>query len=381
MSNTLTPFIPDMFEAMDVISRELTGYIPAVSRSSTIARAAKDEAVKVPVTGAESSADNTPGVNAPDTGDTTLDNVSVTISKSKHVPVRFNGEETLGLENSGLFSTVQADRLYQGMRTLVNEIEADLHAEVKANASRGYGTAGTAPFGTANDLSDFAGALRVLEENGAPTADLQLVNGHSAIANLRGKQSGLFKVNEAGREDMLRNGMTDRVMNMAIRHSNAVGVHTKGTGTSYLLNGGEPEAETDLVVDGGSGTILAGDIITLAGDSEKYVVNTALSGGTDLAIGKPGLISAGADNAALTVGNSYTPNHAFSRSAVVLATRAPALPKGGDMAVDRKIISDPISGLSFEFALYKQFLQNVIHVSIAWGQRAIKPEHIMTLLG
>ena len=51
------------------------------------------------------------------------------------------------------------------------------------------------------------------------------------------------------------------------------------------------------------------------------------------------------------------------------------------MASDVTQITDPISGLTFEFALYKQFLQNVIHVRLAWGTKAAKEEHIATLLG
>lgn len=381
MANTLTDLIPDMYEALDVVSREMTGFIGAVNRNSNAERAALNQTVRVPVTTEATTATSTPGVNAPDTGDGTVDNVDITISKSKHVPVRFNGEETKGLQNAGTFSSIRADRLYQGMRALLNEIEVDVWTEAYKRASRAYGTAGTTPFGTAADLSDFAGVLRILEENGAPKNDLQLALGHAAVANLRGKQSVLFKVNEAGSSDMLRNGMTDRIMGMAIRHSDAIGVHTKGTGSGYLLNDASSSAgDTTITVDTGSGTILAGDVVTFAGTTDKYVVNSALSGGS-LGIGKPGLIVGEADNDALTVGNSYTANLAFARSAIVLATRAPAMPEGGDMAADVTSVTDPVSGLTFEVALYKQFMQNVIHVRLAWGQRAIKPEHIATLIG
>lgn len=384
MANVLNNLIPDLYEALDVVSRELTGFIPAVARNSSIERAALNELVRVPVTPTASSSNNTPGVTAPDSGDQTIDNVQVAITKSKHVPVRWNGEETKGLVNAGIFSSIQADRFYQGMRTLVNEIEADLWGEAYKNASRAYGTAGNTPFATAADMTDFAGVLRILEENGAPQGDLQLVLGHAAIGNLRGKQSGLFKVNEAGSSDMLRDGMTDRIMKMALRHSHAIGIHTKGTGTGYLTNSTTTNAIGDTVIpaDTGSNTILAGDIVTFADESpaHKYVVNTALAGG-NFSIGKPGLRNAVPDGKAITVGNNYTPNVAFDRSAIVLATRAPALPEGGDAAEDMTTIVDPRTGLAFEVALYKQYLQNVFHIRLAWGFRAIKSAHIATLIG
>lgn len=392
MANTLTSLIPAMYEALDVVSRELTGFIPAVSRSSSVARAALNQSVLVPVTNDADSANNTPGVTAPDTGDATVDNVEITISKSKHVPVRWNGEETRGLVNAGTFSTIQADRFYQAMRTLVNEIEYDVWYEAYRRASRAYGSAGTTPFATAGDMTDFSNTLRLLEENGAPTNDLQLVLGHAAMGNLRGKQSNLFKVNEAGSADMLRNGMTDRIMNMAIRHSHRVGIHTPGTAQgvspAYLVDQGTSPAgyvaeDTTIHLDTGSGTHIPGDVISFAGDTNKYVIGTGASGSgdKDIVLAKPGLKASLANDVSTSLLAAYTANVAFARSAIVLATRAPALPEGGDAADDSMMLVDDRTGLAFEVAVYRQFLQTVYHVRLAWGFRAIKPEHIGILVG
>src|SRR5690606_21171096 len=161
----------------------------------------------------------------------------------------------------------------------------DIWSEAYKSASRAYGTAGTAPFGTAADLSDFAGVLRILEENGAPKNDLQLVLGHDAMANLRGKQSTLFKVNEAGSPDMLRNGEKSRAMGVAARKSAPCLGNTSGTGADGDTDGTPAVGAVPVPVDTGTGTVLAGDIVTFAGDTNKYVVNTAVSGG-NLVIGK-----------------------------------------------------------------------------------------------
>lgn len=382
MANTLTNLYPDLYAALNVVSRELSGLITGTSRDSTLARAAIGENVRVPIAGAVTGADNTPGVTAPNTGDTTVTNVSLAITKSRHFPVRWNGEETKGLTNAGSYSKITTDRFAEAMRAGINEIEADIYAAAKVAASRAFGTAGTTPFATAADMSDWAGVLRILEENGAPQDDLQIGLGHAAMANLRGKQSGLFKVNEAGSEDFLRNGFTDRIMRFAVRQSNPISTVTKGTGTGYLVNNGAGYAigDTAITLDTGTGTILAGDVVTFAGDTNKYVVASALATNV-VTLAAPGLRAALADNIALTVGNNFTANLAFSRSAIVLATRQVATPQGGDSATDLMTLVDPATGLAFEIAEYKQFLQTVYHVRLAWGTGVTKPAHSAILLG
>jgi hypothetical protein len=168
-----------------------------------------------------------------------------------------------------------------------------------------------------------------------------------------------------------------------LRESGQIVSHTKGTGTSYQLNGAHALNATTLAVDTGSGTIVAGDVITIANgtpaDSNKYVVGADLSGG-NVAINKAGLLSSHVDNDAITIGNNYTGNFAFERNALHLLTRLPKLPEEGALG-EHEVVTDPYSGISFLVSLYPGYHLVMIEVSLAWGTKAVKNEAIATLLG
>lgn len=378
MANTLTNLIPDLYEALDIVSRELCGFIPACTLDANAARAAVGQSVIIPVSPAHEAEDTTPGVTPPTTGDQTWEDTSITITKSKTVPFRYTGEEQKGLNSGPGYVPLRVQNIAQAMRTLCNMVEADLAANYIA-ASRAIGAAGTTPFTT--NLSEAALALQVLQDNGAPMTDLQMVIDTTAGVKMR-SIGQLTKANEAGNDTLLRQGVLLDLYGFAVRESAQTKYHTKGTGASYVTNltGTLAAGATDIAVDTGTGTVLAGDIATFAGDTNKYVVGTALSGGS-LSIAKPGLRASLADGVAMTVGNSYRANMAFSRSAMILAARAPALPEEGDMALDRIIVTDPRSGLSFEVAMYPLYRMVRYEVSLAWGSALIKPEHSCIILG
>jgi hypothetical protein len=384
MSNTLTGLTTTLYNAMDVVSRELVGFIPAVSSDMTYDRAAVGQTVTSPVAPAAAATDITPAVTAPDDGNQVIGKVDMTITKARRVPVRWNGEEKRGLDNNGAsYNVILRDQFAQAMRALVNEIEGDL-AALHLKASRAAGAAGTVPF--ASTLGDSAQARKILADNGAPMGDLQLVIDTTAGANLR-TLANLTRVNEAGGDDLLRRGVLTDLHGFAIRESAQIKTHTAGTGALATTGtaGYAVGATTIALASAGTGTILAGDVITFANDPNKYVVvsgDADVSGGGTITIAAPGLRQAlPASAVAITVIAATSRNMAFSRSAIALATRAPALPDGGDSASDRMIVTDPVSGLSFEVSLYKQYRQIQYEIAVAWGCAAVKPEHMALLLG
>ncbi len=389
MSNTLTGLIGPVYEALSSVSREFVGFLPQVMKDNgNFASAAIGQTVTAFTVPQLSAVDIVPGVTAPNDGDQVLGSINMAITKSKSVNIRWNGEEQLAINNAGpTFPPILRQQFQQAFRTLVNLVEQDIAIAAAKAASRASGTAGTAPFGTAADLSDFAAQARILDENGAPAGQRAMIVNGAAMANLRGKQSVLFKVNEAGTDETLRRGKVGMVEGFDIGYSPAIKTVTKGTGASYTTTtAGFAIGTTSIPLITGTGTVLAGDVVTFAGDTNKYVVATGVAAPGTIVLQSPGLRQAiPASAVAMTIGDSYTPNVSFSQDGILLATRMPALPvkldgSRGDMGTHQAIL-DPFSGVAFDLGVYEQYRQIKFEIGLAWGVATPNPEHIALLLG
>lgn len=379
MSNVLTDLAGDIYKAADVIGREQVGFIPSITiNGSGSERAAVGDIIRSHFTRVSAAVDNTPAMTIPEGTDQTVDNKTMTISKSKGVQIPWTGEDIKSVDNGSGFDTIYGDQIVQAMRTLTNLIEIDCATAAYLAASRQYGTAGTTPFAA---LADAPQVRKILVDNGCAMTDVSLIVDSTAGVALRSLVN-LTDVDRSGDETLLRQGILLPLSDMNLRESAKVQTHTKGTGTSYQTNliAGYDIGDTAIAIDTGSGTILAGDTITFAGDTNKYVAQ--IVGTTTLVtLQEPGLREALADNVVMTIGNAAVQNVALERSAFELAIRAPAKPNGGDAAVDQMLVQDPRSGLAFDVSVYKGFQKSMVNVSAAWGVKAWKPENIAGLLG
>ena len=379
--NNITSIVPDIYEALDVVSRELTGLIPAVTMNASAERAGLNQNIVVDVEPAGNVGDITPAMVIPDPTGQTSGSTNIQITKSRAAEFGFNGDAQKELNTGPGYQNVRAAKIAQAIRAVVNEVETDLGG-LQSTFSRAYGTAGTVPFGTANDYTDASNVLKVLKDNGSPISDNQLVINTSAGANFIGKQSA---VNSAGTDSMLRQGVLLDLAGMPLRESAQIQNSVSGTSANAVVNAALTVGQTSITLKAaGTGTIVTGDVISFAGDSEKYVVQTgaaAVSGAT-IVISAPGIQKAqGSGDKAITITAASARNMAFNRSALVLAARAPARPEEGDMAEDVILITDPRSGLTMEFAMYKGYRKVRYEVGLAWGVKNIKPEHTALLLG
>jgi hypothetical protein len=217
-----------------------------------------------------------------------------------------------------------------------------------------------------------------MNKAGAPMSERNFVANTVAMANLL-SNNNLLHVEKSGSDAELRQGIVRQLLGFNIWESGGLVPIEPGTATGYLVNGAADAGARQINIDSGSGTFQRGNIITIAGT--KYVVAEDVpSGGTQLSIAG-GLKAAVADNAAITMDATiYMPSIAFHRNSLLLVCRPPFLPSDGDGASDVKDIVDPVSGLAFQIALYKGYMQNRIEVRSAWGYKAVS-DHILTVFG
>jgi hypothetical protein len=385
---TLTDLAPTIYAARDQVAREAVGAINSV----TITRdgqptAAFGDQVQSFVTGKPTLNESyTPAMSIPSADDVTVDGPKMTLDKVANTKLPLTGETSRRLDNTFGVDVVLRALFAQSFRVITNAIEVYLCTILYKGSSRATGTAGTTPF--ASNFGELALLRQILQDNGCPVNDgmLSSIVSTAAGANLR-QLAQLQKVNESGSDATLRRGELLNLQGFSLKESAGIATHTKGTGSGYLIDlvANYPAGSTTVHVDTGTGTILPGDIVTVADDpaAGKYVVSSGFAGDGDgdITLGSPGARGLLSNNKALAIGNGYTANLGLHMMAAELAVRAPAQPYGGDAAVDRLTLSDEATGISFEVAQYKGYGMAMFDITAFYGAKVWHPYMVATLMG
>jgi hypothetical protein len=394
MANTIdADLYPHLYAASYKVARNITGCIPAVNhnfadqdggRTIDVSQMGEDKTyVKVPIAGAGTAADYTPAQSPAVGADSTDTEVSVQITKSRKVSFHQTVGERESLNAGGNDNAVILFRqkIADAMNQLVNEVETDIATDIKKYASRARGVAGTAPF--ASDLSALTAVKRELDDNGAPDDGMRSFVMNSAAYENFMNLAIVQQANVADSSAFLRQGVLLDHLNFAMRYSPKLATHTKGTATGFDANGGEPVGEETIAVNGSdSGTILAGDIVTWVGDTNKYAVISASASGAatgNIVIGEPGMKATLADTVEGTIGANYTPNYAIHKNSYVLAMRAPHIESNNLVFTTQ--VTDPVSGLTFTIVEAPGDGLTTWRVQLAWGFKGINQAFNVIYLG
>jgi len=376
MSNTLTALAPVLFSAAQTVSSEPFGVISSITTDFDSKGVAKGDSVIVPIAPIRVPTDFVPGAVSTTGDDAVATNVAVQITQSKKVSWNLTGEQIRSLDNGAGSEEWIRQLTMQGMRTLRNLAEADAALQISLGAGRAYGTAGTTPFAT--DLSALTNAYKMLKDNGAPMADLQMVVNTAAGLNLR--NLGIIQqAYQAGSDAERRSGNLLKQFGFSINESAGIVQHVAGTGSAYVTSGSTAPAVQSIALVTGSGTVLAGDVVTFAADTaNKYVVGTGIAAPGTITLGRPGARVTIATANAMTVGAAYTPNLAFERSAVVAVMRPPLIP--ANPTISMLPISDE-QGMTYLLLDIAQYGQRTLELHLAYGFKVVQGEHVHLVMG
>ena len=388
MANVLTDLAADIYRAADIVGRELVGVIPSVTINAGSEGAAFGDTVRAAVTAQPTLNETyTPAMTIPEGDDQTVANKTMTIDKVANVQIPYTGEDIKHLNNGAGYETVYGDQIAQAFRTITNKIETHVALTLSLGASRAIGTAGTTPFGS--NFNEVAQIRQILVDNGMPLdGQATIALNSTAGVNLR-NLAQLQKVNESGGQELLRRGELLDLQGLMLKESAGIAQHVKGTATGGRTNDaagvavGTTVIPVENITAGGTG-YKAGDVITFASDAtNKYVIEVGLASGAtgNITIAAPGVRIALLDNDNITVLNDYAGNVAFHRAACELVIRPPAMPLGGDAAIDRITVQDPFSGVVYEIAVYNGYGKKMFDITTFYAAKVWKPDFVASLLG
>lgn len=374
MSNTfLTPSIIAKEAMMQLYANcVMAGLVHRDYSSEFVAGIGDTVTIRKPATFEAKEFDRTSGIEIQDAVEG-----SDTIKLDKLLDVSFEvTTEQLTMD----IASFSAQLLQPAMQSFAQKIDLYLLGLYK-DTPYTSGTAGTPPA----DISDITDARQILSDNLVPLQNRRLVidptaeNGFLQIPTFHEAD----RVGDSG--TALREASLGRKFGFDIFTDQNVLTHTAGT---LAAGSGKPKAaaaskgDVTLSISATTltGTLMAGDILTVGGNSYVVTQNATAASNAVTAKIAPALTADIAANAEVVVTASHTANLAFHRNAFALVTRPLALPKG--LGNDQKaIVSYDGFGLRVIYDYNSQYKKDVISIDMLCGVKTLNPLLAVRMMG
>lgn len=231
-------------------------------------------------------------------------------------------------------------------------------------------------------ISDWANVAKVLNQNKAPMTDRNMVLdpvNHAKYVVL----DAILHAEKSGTTDALKNANIGKVLGFDSYMDQNIVTHTKGTATAGSATGTAGQNTIALAsVTPAAGTFKKGDIITIAGDTQPYVVTadaTAASGTIASMSIYPALKTSPAGAAiTIVIGSNPIQNLAFHKNAFALVTRPLETPLG---AAKAEVINYNGMSLRVVYGYDMQKKADIVSIDMLCGVKTLTPELACRLLG
>lgn len=371
MANDLSKVIPQILAQGLMALRENCVMPRLVNSDYGVDAKAKGSTIDIPIPSAVTATQVAPGVTAPANADSAPTSAIISLDQWYEAPFYLTDKELL--ESMEGTIPMQAS---EAVKALANNVNSFLMGKYKGVYGF-HGVAGTTPFAT--NTSEATGSRKVLNQQLAPLADRRFVMDPDAEANaldLRAFQDMSFSGSAQG----IIEGKINRKLGFDWYMDQLVPTHTStaltaGAATANGVNA-VGAATVSIAKATNAAPLVEGDIITLAGDAQTYVVTadtTLAVGNTSVPI-SPTLKVATTGGEVMTLTASHVANMAFHRDAFAFASRPleDTIAAGLGSIVQSAV--DPVSGLSLRLEVTRQHKQIRWSYDILYGGLLVRPE-------
>lgn len=390
--NDFSLLMPSVFQGLNIVAKEPADLLNAITISSKMDMVAKNQPVTYPISTPKTAFDTAASANGagPDINgsDQAVGTVVMDTALSTGFPL--TAEESRQLESGNILGEKTALDLAECFRTLRNGAIKKVVDVAILKASRAVSTAGTTPFASSDDLSDFARLKKSFTKYGSPMQGRSLIIDSDASYNMTTNLKTLFKASERG-QAMQDTGAFGMIQSFNVGECNEISRRTTALGTAVVIGiSGDHGVGAKKIYSSADGSIVPGDVIAFGLTSgasgaavlaaDKYVVTAALAGGY-FTIAEPGLKTAVAGGQPVyKVSTLYTPNLAFTKDAIHLVTRKP-LWTANSNGIVTYVEDELVKGLIYQIAYWSQTRQQAIEVAAIYGVGVPNPQNLALLLG
>ena len=371
MANTLTAVTPKLLAQGLLALRENAITPRLVNRGYETLAGQRGSTIDVPVPQTIAVQTVSPAATPPSTATITPTSVPIALDQWKEAPFYLTDKDILEAMNGII--PMQASEAIKALGNNIDQFILGLYPKFYGY----FGTAGTTPFGSTPGVKDATGIRKVLNEQLAPLNDRHAVLDPAAEAAALGLKE-FADSNFSGSVEAMLEGMLNRKLGFQWWMDQNVPTHTAGTGDSATTDatGYAIGLKTVALASAGTGTILVGDIITFAGDTQTYVIT---SGDADVSDGgsisfEPGLqIALGAGAVAITLKATHVVNLAFQRNAIAFASRPLEQDTEGLGSITRSVV-DPVTGIALRLEVTREHKRTRFAYDVLYGAQVVRRE-------
>jgi len=384
MANDLTNVMHKILARGLMSLRETVLLTQLVNTDYSSEAAKKGDVINVPVPTSIGVIDVVPGVTDPTPVDKTPGTVAIPLDNWKqNEPFHLTDKQQAEVSKNEHFLPMYVT---ESLRALAGSINQTVLAQY--TGVYGYvGTAGTTPFGST--VADAVQARKVLNAQLCPRRDRRMVLDHEGEANALAL-SAFSDFEKTGEQNAKIHGVLGTKYGFDFFADDDIPTHTVGTAfaktVTLISNSAVGDATVTLGVDIGTATVVEGDIITIAGDLQTYVVTadaTLNTSGVAVAISPTLAIAVNGSGTpvAVTLKDSHTVNLAFHRDAFALALRPLENSSVASASANIAVMSDPLTGLSLRLEVRRQHKQDAWEFDALWGTKLVRPELACRVVG